>query len=122
MSAREIRELPLPRQPYKPTEDQRKSVLTMTGLGIKQHDIAAMLAIDPKTLRLHFRRELDTGATEANMRVAKSLYTMATVDKQVAAAIWWTKARMGWKEARDPVAIEHAGAIDFRWADAVASP
>ncbi|HEY2615795.1 MAG TPA: hypothetical protein VGI78_00505 [Acetobacteraceae bacterium] len=73
----------------------------MTGLGIIQDDIARFLEIDDKTLRKHFRRELDTGAIEANMRVASSLYTMATQDKNVAAAIWWTKARMGWREQQE---------------------
>jgi hypothetical protein len=42
----------------------------------------------------------------------------------VAAQIWWTKARMGWKEAQDlnvggtttPIAVE------FTWADATALP
>jgi hypothetical protein len=87
--------------PYQPTEQTRRQVTTMTGLGIIQDDIARWLEIDDKTLRKHFRRELDTGAIEANMRVASSLYTMATQDKNVAAAIWWTKTRMGWKEAHD---------------------
>jgi hypothetical protein len=83
---------------YQPTDEQRRQVMTMTGMGIIQDEIARWLAIDDKTLRKHFRRELDTGATEANLRVASSLYVMATRDKNVAAAIWWTKSRMGWKE------------------------
>jgi hypothetical protein len=84
-----------------PTPQQRRQVLTMTGFGIRQSEIAAVLGIDEKTLRRHFRRELDTGATEANMRVAQSLYDMAVRDKIPAAAIWWTKARMGWKSETD---------------------
>jgi hypothetical protein len=84
-----------------PTPQQRRQVLTMTGFGIRQSEIAAVLSIDEKTLRRHFRRELDTGATEANMRVAQSLYDMAVRDRIPAAAIWWTKARMGWKSDQD---------------------
>jgi len=110
------------RQQYKPTDAQRREVLTMTGFGIRQSDICKALHIDLKTLRKHFRRELDTGAVEANVRIAQSLYAMATREKNVAAAIWWTKARMGWKEARDPVEVAHGGAVDFRWADALATP
>jgi hypothetical protein len=75
--------------------------MTMTGLGIIQDDIARFIEIDDKTLRKHYRRELDTGAIEANMRVAGSLFTMATQDKVPAAAIFWLKARMGWKETQD---------------------
>jgi len=91
---------------FEPTDEQRRNVLTMTGLGIIQDEIARWLDIDDKTLRKHFRRELDTGAIEANMRVAQSLFTMATKDKVPACAIWWSKARMGWREARatDPAA------------------
>jgi hypothetical protein len=75
--------------------------MTMTGFGIIQDDIARWLAVDDKTLRKHYRRELDTGAIEANTRVAASLYAMATKDKIPAAAIFWLKARAGWKESQD---------------------
>jgi hypothetical protein len=105
---------------FKPTDDQRRQVLMMTGFGILQEDIAIALRIDKKTLYKHFRRELDTGRTEANVRVAQALYTNATKHMSVSAQIWWTKARMGWKEAQDlnvggtttPIAVE------FTWADA----
>jgi hypothetical protein len=86
------------RPSFEPTEQQRRQVMTMVGLGIIQDDIARWLEIDDKTLRKHFRRELDTGATEANMRVASSLFQMATQDKVPAAAIFWMKARAGWKD------------------------
>jgi hypothetical protein len=90
---------PLGHRPqFAPTQEQRRQVMAMTGFGIIQDEIARILEIDDKTLRKHFRRELDIGATEANVRVASALYTMATKDKNVAAAIWWTKTRMGWKD------------------------
>ena len=82
-------------------------MLTMTGFGILQVDIARLLAIDVKTLTKYYRRELDTGATEANVRVAQSLYKNAVTNENVAAQIWWTKTRMGWK---DHSTIEHTGA------------
>jgi hypothetical protein len=72
----------------------------MAGMGIIQAQIATWLQIDLKTLRKHFRRELDTGAIEANVRVANALYTNAVKHNQVTAQIWWTKARMGWKETQ----------------------
>jgi hypothetical protein len=106
---------------YQPTDEQRRTVLTMTGFGIRQEEIATSLQIDKKTLHKHFRRELDTGMTEANVRVAQALYTNATKHMSVGAQIWWTKARMGWKEAQD---LNVGGtntplAIDFRWAPAL---
>jgi hypothetical protein len=70
----------------------------MSGFGVPHTDIATFLDIDPKTLRKHFRVELDRGMTEANAKVAQSLFTMATQGKNVAAAIFWMKARAGWRD------------------------
>jgi len=92
-------------KPYKPTDEQRRHVLSMVGLGIRHEDVATMLRIDHKTLSKHFRRELDTGMIEADMRVAQSLYTNATKHMNVTAQIWWTKTRMGWKEPSTDVNI-----------------
>ena len=39
--------------------------------------------------------------TEANVRVAQALYKNAVQNENVAAQIWWTKSRMGWKDATD---------------------
>ena len=104
--------------PFEPTADQRRQVRTMTGLGIRQVEIALIVGCDAKTLRLHFRRELDIGATEANCRVAQALFSQATTGN-VAAAIFWLKARAGWREKQ---AVEVSGpggvAVSFRWADA----
>ncbi len=106
---------------FQPTDGQRRQVLTMIGFGIPQEEIATALEIDKKTLYKHFRRELDTGATEANVRVAQALYTNAVKNMSVAAQIWWTKTRMGWKEAQD---LNIGGTntplnVSFRWADAL---
>jgi hypothetical protein len=84
-----------------PTEDQRRTVRAMSGFGIPHDDIATLLEIDPKTLRKHFRRELDRGSIEATAKVAQSLFNMATVEKNVAAAIFWMKARAGWREKHE---------------------
>ena len=86
---------------YEPTPDQRRTVKTMAGFGIPQEDIAGFLGIGDKTLRRHFREELDRGVTEANAKVAQSLFQMATQGKNVAAAIFWMKARAGWREMHE---------------------
>jgi hypothetical protein len=99
--------------------------MTLAGLGIPQDQIATLLRLAPKTLRLHYRHELDDGVTKANAAVVQSLYNMAVRDKVPAAAIWWTKARMGWKSATD---LNMGGqqdnpvAIDFTWAPALPQP
>jgi hypothetical protein len=51
---------------FKPTKKQRELVESMAGYGMPHVDIARLITddgIDPKTLRLHFRKELDRGAS-----------------------------------------------------------
>lgn len=88
-------------QRHEPTSQSRKTVLTMTAYGVTQADISRVLSIDLKTLRKYYRDELDTGAIEANAKVAESLYKRATsgTDKSaVTASIFWLKCRAGWKD------------------------
>jgi hypothetical protein len=73
----------------------------MSGFGVPQPDIAFHLGVDPKTLRKHFREELDRGSIEATTKVAHSLSNMATQGNNVAAAIFWMKARAGWREKQE---------------------
>ncbi len=89
---------------FEPTAEQRRTVRAMAGFGAPQEDIAVFLDIDPKTLRKHFRIELDRGGIEATTKVAQSLFRMATEGNNVAAAIFWMKARAGW---RDRHTVEH---------------
>lgn len=93
--------------PHNPTEEQRKTVEAMCGYGIPEVDIARVLDIDPKTLRKHYRRELDTAFVHANARVAQSLFNQATAGNNVAAAIFWLKVRAGW---RDKITVENINA------------
>jgi DNA-binding XRE family transcriptional regulator len=83
---------------HQPTAEQRKTVKAMIGYGITQADIATVIGIDPKTLRLHYPEEIARGAVEANAQVAQSLFQAATKGKNMTAAIWWSKTRMAWKE------------------------
>ena len=94
---------------FEASDDQRRTVRAMAGFGVPQEDIAAFLKIDPKTLRKHFRDELDQGVVEANAKVAQSLFNMATKQNNVAAAIFWLKARAGWSERQR---IEFSAAAD----------
>ncbi len=72
----------------------------MAGYGVPEDAIARVLAIDPKTLRKHYRDELDTGQIKATAKVAESLFRKATTDgnQSVTAAIFWLKTRGGWRE------------------------
>lgn len=109
------------KKPFAPSEDQRKQIEALAAYGIPQEEMCRLLVnpqtgrpIDLKTLHKHFRAELDTGMMKANARVAESLFRQAVgapaqYDAQgkllrgeqtpvVTAAIFWLKARAGWKE------------------------
>ncbi len=88
---------------FQPTEEQRRTVSAMSGFGVPHDDIATLLDIDPKTLRKHFRIELDRGSIEATAKVGQSLFRMATEGNNVAAAIFWMKARAGWREKHEVI-------------------
>ncbi len=88
---------------FRPTDEQRRTVRAMAGFGVPHEDIATLLEIDAKTLRKHFRRELDRGSIEATAKVAQTLFAMATSGQNVAAAIFWMKARAGWREKHEIV-------------------
>jgi hypothetical protein len=83
------------------TEEQRKTVRVMSAFGIRQAEITILLDINPKTLRLHFRRELDRGSVEATAKVAQTLFQMATSGQSTAASIFWMKERAGWREKHE---------------------
>ena len=88
------------RKAQQPTPEQRKQVEAMAGYGIPETDIARVLDIDPKTLRRHYRDELDVGHVKANAKVADNLFKIATGTgrEAVTAAIFWLKVRAGWSE------------------------
>lgn len=92
---------------FEPTDEERKLVEQMTSCGIPQESQCLVIrdGIDDKTLRKHFRRELDTAATKANTAVAGTLFTKA-MSGDTTALIWWTKTRMKWSERQE---IEHTG-------------
>ncbi len=98
------------RPPFQPTDEQRRQVEAMVGYGMPEGQIALLILnpqthrpIDEKTLRRHFRSEIDRGQVKANAAVAQSLFRLAT-GGNVTAAIFWAKTRMGWKET---TVLEH---------------
>ena len=98
------------RRAHTPEPAGRRQVEAMAAYGVPEADIARVLGIDPKTLRKHYRDELDTGSIKANSRVAESLYRKAMGDgaQSVTACIFWLKTRAQWKET---VVQEHTGDV-----------
>jgi hypothetical protein len=92
-----------------PTLEQRKLVRSMAAAGITSEAICLVIGVSGKTLRKHYRNELDTSAIRANAVVAGSLYRKA-VNGNVVAQIFWLKTRGGWKEP-ERIQVQHSGAI-----------
>ena len=58
------------RRAHRPDERGRRQVEALAAYGVPEHHIARVVGIDPKTLRKHYRNELDLGATKATAKVA----------------------------------------------------
>jgi hypothetical protein len=99
------------RPAHAPDDVSRRQVEALAGYGVPEAEIAGLVGVDAKTLRKHYRHELDHGHTKANAKVAENLYHMALGEgrEAVTAAIFWLKARARWKETS---INEHAGVPD----------
>ena len=96
----------MPRPRLNPTEEQRRLVKSMAAVGISHEHIARKIGVrSPKTLRKHFKEELALGMIDANYKVGKTLFEMATAGEVVAATIFWVKIRGLFREplTDDPV-------------------
>jgi hypothetical protein len=85
------------RPPFAPTDDLRKQVEFLAGIGLAHHKIAQSLGISPTTLRKHFREPLNSGAIQAKTQVLSSLFDLATKYRNTSAAIFYAKTRCGFR-------------------------
>lgn len=91
---------------WKLDEAQKQQVETMAGLGLIQEEIATILGVSVETLQRAMKKDntardvFETGRAKAKLRVTKTLYEMATVDKVPSAAIFWLKTQGGpqWRQ------------------------
>lgn len=98
---------------FKATDKQRDTVAVLAGIGVPSEIIARTIGCTAKTLRAHFRAELDSGFAIANAAVANSLFKKAIGNDpgSVAAAIFWCKTRLGWKEKSE---LDITGSLAIR--------
>jgi len=80
-----------------PTDAARQTVQLHSTIGTPQDVIARVLGIDAKTLRLHYRDELDLATARANATIGGALFNKAK-NGDTAAQIFWMKTRAGWRE------------------------
>jgi len=100
----------MPSKRHQPTEKMRNEVSALASFGIPQEDIAAYIGVSHPTLRKYYEQELKISAIKANAAVGKYLFSLAsgnalkdekngaTHGDCKAAAIFWAKTRMGWRE------------------------
>lgn len=85
--------------PHEPTKTTRELVQLHTIAGTTQETIASIIGIDPKTLRKHYRDELDQSKAKANATIGGALFNKAK-SGDTAAMIFWMKTQAGWKETK----------------------
>ena len=93
------------RNPHEPTRESRQLVQLHATIGTQQHTIADILGIDDKTLRKHYREELDHAMAKANATIGGALFNKAK-GGDTTAMIFWMKTRAKWRETHR---LEHSG-------------
>jgi hypothetical protein len=78
---------------HEPTPEMREIVRALSSFGVAQAKISGYLDLDEKTLRLHYRREIDHGRDLATAEVVHSLHRLATKENggmpsAIACKIW----------------------------------
>tara|TARA_R110000868_G_scaffold408157_1_gene690553 strand:- start:44 stop:370 length:327 start_codon:yes stop_codon:yes gene_type:complete len=102
---------------HKPTKEFRATVESTSGLGLPHEQIAMLIGVDDKTLRKHYRHELDMGKAKANGQIAKTLYSKA-IAGDTTSLIWWTKTQMKWAETqRHELTGAEGGDLVIKWAN-----
>lgn len=105
----------MPAKAHKPTDESRAEVKALASFGLPQEDIAEYVGVSHVTLRKHYASELKLSAIKANATVGKYLFSLAsgkaiakgaTHSDCKAAAMFWAKTRMGWRETDR---LEHSG-------------
>lgn len=79
------------------TDEQRKQVLTLSGYGLNQEQIANMLGIHRQTLRKFCKEELRKGKDLAYSQALNSLFANIKKGKE-ASIFFYLKTQHGWKE------------------------
>jgi hypothetical protein len=104
------------RKPHQPDDRLRGLVKWLRIAGYREDQVAEAMSLDPKTLRKHYREELDNAKARTDAMVASSIVMNAVGGPKhewqkanMTAAIWYTKTQMGWREPKQEV--EHSGAV-----------
>jgi hypothetical protein len=89
---------------HKPSEENRRLIRTLAGIGVPIRMVANQVGIDEKTLRKYYDDDIDVGQAKATSQIAKRLYDIAMSDSKEAltACIFWLKCRAKWSTLDGP--------------------
>ncbi len=96
---------------YEPTDKDRGTVVLMIGAGIAQPIIAQCIGITEKTLRRHYRSELDISYAKILAEIAGMLITKAR-NRDLAAQIFYLQTH-GWVKSERLIPVDAAGNEDL---------
>jgi len=96
--------------PHAPTDAQRQTVQLHTTVGTTQAVISQLLGIDLKTLRKHYREELDLSKAKSNATIGGALFNKAK-GGDTTAMIFWMKTQAGWREKTDVNHVSEDGSM-----------
>jgi hypothetical protein len=112
---------PKPKPPrgnaHKPTDLNRKLVRALYIGGWKQEEICPVIGVSEKTLRAHYRNELDIGKAHTDAMVTMSIVHMAQggAGTSIEPADWrkanplmaklYAECRMGWRPPKQEVGL-----------------
>ena len=90
--------------PHQPTDENRRLIQTLSGIGVPQKMMAVQIGIDEKTLRKYYEDDIDIGQSRATTQVANRLYDIAMSNSKEAltACIFWLKCRARWSTLDGP--------------------
>lgn len=96
------------------SEEDRDSIQVMAGYGLTVEQIAHVLGMSKATFERKVQEDpsiyegLEKGRAVGYAQVAQTLFQMATVDKNVTAAIFFAKSRLGWAER---MVVDNRGSV-----------
>ena len=105
----------MPRLKFEPTDEVRQRVKAMAGFGLSQRQICVLIGMrSTRTLRRHFRSELELGVVEALANVRRVAFRLATSGRNPKMTIRWLERRTAWLRGQ-PEQTEPDKPQHYRW-------
>lgn len=99
------------RPAHKKTGEMSRIVRVMAQYGAPQSDIAAEIGINVDTLAKYYSLEYAEGRVQADTVIRKTLFDMATKEKNVACLLFLCKTRLGMRETARTEIVSPDGSL-----------